>query len=125
MTTSTSVTGLKFALIYVDELEPTQKFYEQHLGFEKTHEFRPGEIYGKAGQIEIWIGSGYTRTNISENSTRAAMMIGVESVGSLHQSLLANGEKIVQDQPIEMQPGTFWLQFFDPAGNIIEVLGGK
>jgi hypothetical protein len=53
------------------------------------------------------------------------MMLGVDSVGSLLKQFKAEGVKTFQDEPVEMQPGTFWLQLFDPAGNILEVLGGE
>ncbi len=119
-----AVTRLNFACIYVDELDSNQKFYEKFLGFKKEQEFRPGEIFGKLGEIQCWIGSGYKKADTTEQSTRATVMFGVDSVYSLFESLKANGEKIIQDAPVEMQPGVFWLQFSDPSGNIIEVLGG-
>jgi len=81
---------MNFACIYVDKLEPSQKFYETYLGFKKEQEFRPGEIFGKLGDIQCWMGSGYEKSNSNEKSARATVMFGV-----------------------------------DPAGNIIEVLGGK
>jgi predicted enzyme related to lactoylglutathione lyase len=122
---ATTVTGLRFALIYVDQLAPAKAFYEKYLGFEQTQEFRPGEIYGKAGNIEMWIGEGYNRLDNDAKSTRATVMLGVESTGALFEALQAGGEKVVQDAPVEMQDGIFWLQFADPSGNIVEVLGGK
>jgi predicted enzyme related to lactoylglutathione lyase len=51
------------------------------------------------------------------------MMLGVDSVGALLKQLKTDGVKTVQDEPVEMQPGTFWLQFHDPSGNVLEVLG--
>lgn len=53
------------------------------------------------------------------------MMLAVDSVGILFESLQTAGEKIFQDASIEMQPGQFWLQFADPSGNVIDVLGAK
>lgn len=120
-----SVTKMNFACIYVDELEANQKFYETFLGFKKQQEFRPGEIFGTLGSINCWMGSGYKKANTDEQSTRATVMFGVDSVGSLFNKLKEAGEKIIQDEPVEMQPGVLWLQFADPSGNIIEVLGGN
>ena len=118
-------TGLKFILVYVDKLEPCQRFYETYLGFKKTAEFRPGEIYGQLGDVEMWIGEGYQRTDGGEKATRSTVMLGVDSAGTLFRSLKAGGVRVIQDAPVEMQPGMFWLQFVDPAGNVIDVLGGK
>lgn len=125
MNSPVKVQDLKFLLIYVDELEPCQTFYETYLGFEKTAEFRPGEIYGKVGDVEMWLGSGYAKKDANERNSRATVMLGVDSVGTLYQRLQDGNEKIIQDAPIEMQPGVYWLQFVDPAGNVIDVLGSQ
>ena len=122
---SSIVQGLKFVLVYVDKLEPCQTFYETYLGFKKTAEFGPGEIYGELGKVEMWMGEGYQRSDGREKATRATVMIGVDSVGKLFKSLTDGGVPLVQDSPVEMQAGVFWLQFSDPAGNVIDVLGGE
>jgi len=120
-----AVIKMNFALIYVDELEPNKKFYEKYLGFKQEQEFRPGEIFGSLGGINCWMGSGYKKAPTDEKSTRATVMLGVDSVGSLFDQLKAGGERVIQDKPIEMQDGVYWLQFADPAGNVVEVLGGQ
>jgi hypothetical protein len=33
--------------------------------------------------------------------------------------------KIAQNEPMDMGQGDFWFQFYDPSGNILEVLGGR
>jgi predicted enzyme related to lactoylglutathione lyase len=124
MAGNTRVTSFKFASIYVDNLDACQKFYETYLGFQKTAEFSPGEIFGNLGDVEMWMGEGYERIDAGERAARATLVLGVDSVGSLFEALQAGNVKTVQDSPVEMQEGVFWLQFVDPAGNIIEVLGG-
>ncbi len=119
------IKDLKFLLIYVDELELCQAYYEKYFGFEKTAEFGPGEIYGKAGDIEMWIGAGYQKNELAEKSVRASVMIGVDSVGALFEQLKVDNQPMIHDQPNAMQPGTFWLQVVDPAGNILDILGGE
>lgn len=116
---------MNFTLIYVDDLEPNKKFYEKYLGFKQEQEFRPGEIFGKLGEVNCWMGSGYERTTTNEKSTRATVMLGVDSVGKLFDQLKSGGEKVIHEAPVEMQEGVYWLQFADPAGNVIEVLGAQ
>jgi predicted enzyme related to lactoylglutathione lyase len=118
------VNGFRFALIYVDKLEECQAFYEKYLGFEKTDDFGTDEIYGRMGDIEVWMGGNYRRDKTDELSTRASVMLGVESVGKLFASLKADGVRIIQEEPKDMGPA-FWVQFEDPAGNIVEVLGAE
>ncbi len=125
MSLKSNVNDLRFALIYVDQLATCKPFYEKYLGFEQLQEFRPGEIWGKCGGAFLWMGEGYARIGGSEKSTRASVMIGVKSVGLLHKALKDGGERLIHDQPMDMGKGSFWLQFMDPAGNVIEVLGGK
>ena len=125
----TKIQGFKFALIYAEKLAVTQAFYEKHLGFQKTAEFRPGEIYGTAGEIEIWIQEGHIKHGIkcteNEGPTRVSVMFQVESVGALFNSLKESGETVLLDEPQEMMPGTFFLKFLDPSGNVVDVLGAK
>lgn len=120
---TTTFTGIHFALIYTDKLAPTQAFYEKYFGFEKTDDFSDTEIYGTAGEIEMWIGSEYKPTKMTEKSTRGTSMFGVESALDLFKAFKKDGVKTVHKKPVEMQPGAFWFQFYDPAGNIIDVLG--
>ena len=122
---SVRVTDLKFIVIYVDKLASCQAFYETYFGFEKTAEFGPGEIFGTVGDVNLWMGEGYTRSTNDEQFTRASIMIGVDSTGTLFENLKADGHKIIQDAPVEMQEGTFWMQIVDPAGNVLDILGGK
>lgn len=125
----THILGFKFALVYADNLERSKAFYEKHLGFEQTMEFRPGEIYGTAGDIEMWIKEGYTphgvKSSETEGPTRVSVMFHVASVKALFTSLKASGETILLDAPLEMRPGTFFLSFLDPSGNVVDVLGAE
>jgi predicted enzyme related to lactoylglutathione lyase len=123
MANHAKITGFRFALIYSEDVAISQAFYEKYFGFEQTAQFSETEVYGNLGQVEVWIGGGYERSSNHEKSSRATMMLGVDSVGALLKQLKADGVKTVQDEPVEMQAGTFWLQFHDPAGNALEVLG--
>ena len=125
MSNQTKITGFRFALIYSEDLAASQAFYEKYFGFEQTAQFSETEVYGNLGDIEAWIGGGYEKSANHEKSTRATMMLGVDSVGALFERLKADGIETIQDEPAEMQPGTFWLQLLDPAGNVLEVLGEK
>ncbi len=120
-----NVNDLRFALVYVDKLETCKPFYEKYLGFEQLQEFRKGEVWGQCGGAFFWMGEGYERAATTERSTRASVMIGVKSVGALFKALNDGGERVIHESPVDMGKGSFWLQFADPAGNVIEVLGGK
>ena len=124
MSDRANVQEMKFVLVYVDSLEKCQPFYDTYLGFEKTDEFRPGEIYGKLGEIDMWMGEGYEQVDKNAQSVRATVMLGVDSVSKLFNHLKEGGETIIQEAPVDMG-GLYWLQFVDPAGNVVEVLGNE
>jgi hypothetical protein len=49
----------------------------------------------------------------------------VGSAFALFDKLRDAGSPIVQAQPMNMGNDQYWFQFSDPAGNILEVVGGK
>ena len=122
------VKEIKFALVYVDDFDKAVAFYTKHFEFAK--EFDMGspekpEVFGKIGDVGIWIGGGYERRDVDTNTCRATPMLGVDSVGDLFKQLKDDNVKVVQDEPVAMQGDMFWMQFADPAGNVFDVLGGK
>jgi len=123
MSDKSPVTGIAFGLIYADNMETTLPFYEKYLGFKKEFDMDDGSCWGKAGGADLWIGGGYNKTDLTERSTRASIMLNVESANGLFEILKSDGISVVQDKPIEMKEGVFWFQFSDPTGNILEVLG--
>jgi len=118
------VLGFKFALIYVDDLAASQAFYEKYLGFEKSADYGPEEIFGKMGAVEAWMGGNYQRESGDDKSVRSSVMLEVASAGKLFDALKADGVKTIQDKP-QFMGQLYWLSFYDPAGNIVEVLGGE
>ena len=122
------VNELKFSLVYASDFSETKSFYEKYFGF--TDEFEMPEsnlgpqAFGRIGDVRMWIGGGFKETSLDETSRRSGVMFGVDSVGRLFDELKKDNVKIHQEEPIEMQPGVFWLVFEDPSGNIVEVLGG-
>ena len=124
-----NVEGFSFALIYVDDLETNLSFYKKYFGFTTKFTMENDSAhYGSLGKIDLWIGSGYEKQNLTSKSSRASLMIDIDSVGTLFNTLKEDGHEVLQDAPVdmgEMQEGIYWLQFKDPAGNILEVLGKK
>jgi predicted lactoylglutathione lyase len=72
----------------------------------------------------MWMGEGYQLAETNADNVRATVMLGVDSVSKLFDHLEADGQKIIHEAPVDMG-GLYWLQFVDPAGNVVEVLGGE
>jgi predicted enzyme related to lactoylglutathione lyase len=121
------VTGFNFNLIYVDDLEKALTFYQKYFGFTTKFTMDDNSHWGPAadGKINLWIGGGYKRADTTERSTRSSIMYSVASAGEFFAQLKADGVPTMQAEPQAMGEGDFWFQFMDPAGNILEALGGK
>ena len=81
-------------------------------------------VYGRMGDVGVWIGGGFEKIHSTVNSTRVTAMFFVDSVYKLYKNLKANNIQIVEAP--HMVAGNFYLlKFYDPAGNIIDVIGNK
>jgi predicted enzyme related to lactoylglutathione lyase len=122
----TKVNGIAFGLIYSESLDDSLAFYTKYFGFEEKLRMDEGHsVWGKAGEMGLWIGSGYKKLEHSEQDTRVNFMISVESASQLFSGLKADGIKLIHTEPMDMGENQFWFQFVDPSGNIMEILGGK
>lgn|GEM_PF-965439 len=120
------VKSLEFLLIYAESLEDSLPFSTRYFGFEKQFEIaQDGSVYGSIGEVGIWIGPGHKKSEPegADKICRTKAMLGIESAQSLFVEFQKDGVPVLQEEPIEMQPGVFWFQFLDPSGNILEVLG--
>ncbi|MBT3784424.1 hypothetical protein HOF92_05550, partial [bacterium] len=116
------IKSLSFQLIYVEELQPAVEFYTKFFGFKKKFDMSGDQIYGTTGDTEMWIGGGFKRTEQSADHTRSCTMMEIDSASRLFEAMKADGVKLYQESPVEMQDNVFWFQFQDPAGNILELL---
>ena len=121
------VIGTGFVVSYVDDFEPNFKFYSGVLGMEKSFEMTEQECFFRIGENKfgLLLCGGYkSRLNTGE-FVQASYILKTESASAMHAHLKAHGAKIVQDAPVDMGENDFWFQFFDPAGNMLQMLGGK
>jgi catechol 2,3-dioxygenase-like lactoylglutathione lyase family enzyme len=125
MSDQSPVTGLAFPCVYVDDIDAARAFYEKHLGFEVEQTHPDGALFGTIGPCYLWIGGGYESRETTGRSVRTTTMLQVESTSALLQGLRDDGQTSLQEAPVKMAEDMYWLQFTDPAGNILEVLGGE
>lgn len=115
-------TGM-FGLIYANDAQSCLPFYEKYFNFQQKFTMDDGSCYGTIGEIGLWIGDKYQARKTHKDDVRSAFMIEIDNAQRLFENLKADGVEIVHEKPVEMQPGVFWFMFYDPAGNILEVLG--
>ncbi len=117
--------ALEFALIYAEDHEKSVAFYTRYFNFKSEYRMPDGSCFGKAGDVNLWIGANYKKTKTEADNVRLSVMFRVDSAFRLFEALKERGEQLIQEEPQEMQPGNYWFQFRDPSGNIVDVLGGE
>lgn len=127
VTNDTTILGIGFGSAYVDDFETCYKFYSEVLGFEKQYDMGPQSCFFKvAGDLGFYLEGGHERrAEIDPKSIRAAVTFDVPSASAMYEKLKNAGARMVQDAPMDMGQGNFWFQFYDPAGNILEILGAQ
>ncbi len=123
----TAITGIAFVTVYVDDYKRAFEFYNEVLALEKSFDVDRDAGFFKVGnnQYGLMLQGGVEGRKTRGDASRTSFVLIVESSSKMYQRLSLNGVKLLQEEPIDMGEGDFWFQFHDPAGNILEILGGK
>jgi predicted enzyme related to lactoylglutathione lyase len=125
-TDTTKITGVSFVSVYVDDFRAAFAFYSELLGLEQQYDMGENACFFRLGHDSgLYVEGGNSRAELKRDTARATFTFGVPSAGAMFDKLKSAGVKIAQSQPMDMGQGDFWFQFYDPSGNILEVLGGK
>lgn len=120
----TEITSIKMGSIYVDDFGKAMDFYKGLLGLKGE----PGEnscFFALSPKQAIYIEGKYNPVASDGRSVRTAITFEVESIGQMLNKLKDAGVKTVQEVPVQMSEKLYWLQCYDPSGNIVEFLGEK
>lgn len=112
-------------VVYVDDFQAAADYYTRILGLKVYGEIGENSCFLYLGDNPngIYLEGGYSRPALDERSARLSFMLSVDSVLRLYERLKAESVRCVQDAPKQMGKNAYWLQFYDPAGNILEVVG--
>ncbi len=120
------VKGIAFVSVYVDDFDKSLSFYKDVLGLEKLTEMGNDAAFLAIGENPgLYLQGGNKAQNLKQDRTRATFALSVKSAWKTFDHLRQNHTKIIQSEPMDMGQGDYWFQFYDPSGNIIEILGGK
>jgi len=119
------VKAINFAAIYVDDYKKAFAFYQKHFGYEVKYPMGEQASWGKAGEAAIYIEGGNNPIDITEKTVRTSVVFNVTSASKFFNQLKTDGVFLVQSEPQNMGADDYWFQFRDPAGNILEILGGQ
>jgi catechol 2,3-dioxygenase-like lactoylglutathione lyase family enzyme len=128
-TTSASLcrlTGVTFVAVYVDDFEAAYGFYNGLLGLEKSFDMGPCSCFLKlSNHVGLYLeGENSPSPEVTSKSVRASFGLTAESVAAVFAKVRDAGVRLVhQSGPQDMGGGQAWFQCYDPAGNIIEIVG--
>jgi predicted enzyme related to lactoylglutathione lyase len=120
------VKGLAFASVYVDDFDRAYRFYSEVLGLEKEYDMGSAACFFKLPDNTGLYLQGKNKTaGYAEDTMRSGFVFAVESAAATYGRLKAAGVRFIHTEPRHMGGEQYWFQFYDPAGNILEALGGK
>lgn len=118
------IDGVSFVSVYVDDFEKAYEFYSEVLGFVKAFDMGEKACYLEMSEdMGLYLQGGNKPVEYAMNTMRCSFTMSVESVSEMFEYLSDAGVRIVQDEPVAMGEELFWFVFYDPCGNMLEVLG--
>ncbi|MCF7920950.1 MAG: VOC family protein [Candidatus Cloacimonetes bacterium] len=124
---NTKIRSIAFATIYADDYEKNLDFYLNVMGLEKSFDMAKNSCFLKLGDenFGVYLEGGNKPNIIDSATTRSSIMFTVDSASALFAKLQAQNVELLHKEPQDMGEGDYWFMFKDPAGNILEILGGK
>ena len=120
------VKGLAFASVYVDDFEKAYRFYAEVMGLEKEYDMGSAACFFKlSDSTGLYLQGKNKPASYAEDTMRTAFVFSVDSATATYERLKAAGVRFIHPEPRHMGGEQYWFQFYDPAGNILEALGGK
>lgn len=119
----TKITSIGMGSIYVDDFKKAYEFYSGMLGLEG----KPGEnscFYQLNKEQAIYVEGNYNPVAKDPKGVKSAITFRVESALMMFDKLKNSDIEMIQNEPMKMAENIYWFQCFDPAGNIVEFLGG-
>ncbi len=121
--------------IYVDDFAEAYDFYAHTLGLERSSEAGNAADDGSSPNAcffriadnpqAVYLEGGHTRHEQDADSNGLSFMLMVDSAHAAHARLTEAGVKFIHDAPQDLGGGNYWFRFYDPAGNILEIVSSE
>ncbi len=122
----TKITGIAFGAVYARNFEVSYKFYSEVLGLKKLYDMGDRACFFELpDDTGLYLQGRNSKVEYAIDTMRTSFVFNVPSASAMYEKLRAADVKFIHDAPIEMGPGNYWFMFYDPSGNILEVLGDK
>lgn len=122
---SPTLVGVTFVAVYVDDYERAFTFYNGLLGLQKSFDMGPNSCFLTINDdVGLFIEGGNEPATVTPKTVRASFGLTASSVAAMYRTLRDAGVRIVHEAgPQDMGGGQAWFQCYDPAGNLIEIVG--
>jgi len=110
--------------IYVDDYAKAYDFYAHVLGLEKSQDAGANACFFLLNDnpTAIYLEGGYSRKEQNPGANGLSFMLKVDSAYRTYEALKQAGVRCVHDKPQDLGGGNYWFRFYDPAGNIVEIV---
>lgn len=110
--------------IYVDDFQRAYDFYAHTLGLERSQEMGENGCFFRLNDndVAIYLEGGHTQKTRGVDDASLSFMLTVNSAMQAYDELKDAGVTFVHDKPQDLGGGNFWFRFYDPAGNILEIV---
>lgn len=123
---ATAVAGVGFVTAFVEDFPTAFMFYTEVVGLSNPAPMGPHACYFMfPNGTGMYLIGGNARRASESKSARMTFALEVKSAGELFVKLKSLGIMPVQEEPMEMNDEVIWFQVQDPAGNLIEIMGGR
>lgn len=120
------ITGVGLISCYVDDFQKVLPFYTETLGLTDWNPMGPqAGAFTVSDDTTLFVIGGKSPSSLDRNSIRCTFAFRVDSVAAFTDRLTQAGADLMLEAPMQMNEETWWIQFRDPSGNLLEAIGGK
>jgi predicted enzyme related to lactoylglutathione lyase len=114
------IEGVAGVIIWTEDLDRLVAFYRDTLEL-TPHSIRPNFIAFRWGEMRLSLGKHSKVRGVAQDPYRIMINLGVDDIHRVHASLCAKGVPFLKPPQQEYWGG--WVAtFFDPDGNILQLL---
>jgi predicted enzyme related to lactoylglutathione lyase len=114
------ISGVVGVIIWSENLDRLLAFYRDALGL-TPHSIRPNFIAFRWGDMRLSLGKHVKVTGPSRDPYRIMINLGVDDIHHVYAGLCASGVSFLKP-PTQEYWGGWVATFFDPDGNILQLL---
>jgi len=120
------ITGIGIVSVYASDYAESFRFYHELLELNDVVTMNQHSCYFKINdKVGMYLIGGFEQPARAQKGVGTTFALQVTSVEQMFNKLRDTGVQLVQSEPMQMNDTDYWLQCYDPSGNVIEFIGNK